>query len=75
MAVATWRRFPTSICCFLRKAGCPTTPKEIGLDAAQFLHGIRTAQLIRNRYTVLYLLYEMGLLEAAITAKLGAMTA
>ena len=59
----------------LAAAGCPTTPKEIGLDAAQFLHGIRTAQLIRNRYTVLDLLYEMGLLEAAITAKLGAMTA
>ena len=59
----------------LAAAGCPTTPKEIGLDTAQFLHGVRTAQLIRNRYTVLDLLYEMGLLEAAMTAKLGTMTA
>ena len=50
----------------LRSAHCPATPGEIGLTAEQFLHGIRTAQLIRIRYTVLDLLYELGLLEDAM---------
>lgn len=50
----------------LLAANCPVTPAEIGLDAEQFLHGIRTAQLIRIRYTVLDLLYETGLLEQAL---------
>ena len=50
----------------LKKANCPVTPAEIGLSCEQFLHGIRTAQLIRNRYTILDLLYEAGLLEEAM---------
>ena len=50
----------------LRNAGCPTTPEEIGLDKAQFIHGIFAAQLIRKRYTVLDLLYDAGLLKAAV---------
>ena len=50
----------------LKDANCPTCPAEIGLDEAQFLHGIHTAQLIRNRYTILDLLYEMGLMEDAL---------
>lgn len=50
----------------LSKAGCPVTPAEIGLSREQYLHGIRTAQLIRNRYTILDLLYELGVLEAAM---------
>ena len=51
----------------LLEAGCPVTPAQIGLSREQFLHGIRTAQLIRNRYTVLDFLYEAGLLEDAMT--------
>ena len=50
----------------LRSAGCPTAPEEIGLDKAQFIHGIFAAQLIRKRYTVLDLLYDAGLLNAAV---------
>ncbi|MBE6366790.1 MAG: sn-glycerol-1-phosphate dehydrogenase [Lentisphaerae bacterium] len=50
----------------LQKAAAPTLFEEIGLDAAQYIHGIKTAQLIRNRYTVLDMLYETGLLDAAI---------
>lgn len=46
----------------LRKAGCPASPAEIGLDRAQFLHAVPMAQTIRVRYTVLDLLYECGLL-------------
>ena len=47
----------------LTAAGCPVRPADIQLGREQFLHGIRTAQLIRKRYTVLDLVYELGLLE------------
>ena len=50
----------------LKDANCPVTPQEIGLTREQFLHGIKTAQLIRNRYTILDLLYEAGLLDEAM---------
>jgi len=50
----------------LREAGAPTRYAEIGLPREQFLHAIRAAQLIRKRYTVLDMLYEAGLLDAAI---------
>ena len=50
----------------LKDAGCPATPAEIGLSKEQFLRGIKTAQLIRHRYTVLDLLYELGLLDDAM---------
>lgn len=47
----------------LRNAGCPTTPAEIGLAPGQFIHGVRTAQLIRKRYTLLDALEECGIME------------
>ena len=50
----------------LKEANCPVTPAEIGLSREQFLHGIKTAQLIRKRYTSLDMLYEAGLLDAAL---------
>ena len=50
----------------LKDAGCPVTPAEIGLGKEQFLHGVKAAQLIRHRYTVLDLLYELGLLDRAM---------
>ena len=50
----------------LTRAGCPVHPQEIGLTREQLNHGVRTAQLIRNRYTVADLLYEAGLLELAM---------
>ena len=46
--------------------GCPTKPAEIGLDEAELRRGIFVAAMIRNRYTILDLLFELGLLEAAI---------
>ena len=49
----------------LKKAHCPVTPEEIGLSREQYLHAVRTAQLIRVRYTILDLLYECGLLGDA----------
>ena len=50
----------------LKAANCPLTPAEIGLSREQFLHGIKTAQLIRNRYTIIDMLYETGLLDDAL---------
>ena len=50
----------------LKKAHAPIHFEEIGLTAEQYYHGIKTAQLIRNRYTVLDMLYEVGLLDEAI---------
>ena len=50
----------------LRQAGAPTHYTEIGLPLEQFLHAPRAAQLIRKRYTCLDMLYEAGLLDAAI---------
>ena len=50
----------------LRQAKSPVHYRDIGLSEAQFLHGIRTAQLIRKRYTVLDYLYDAGLLECAL---------
>ena len=50
----------------LKAAGAPVTPEEIGLSRQQFIHGIKTAQLIRKRYTILDLLYEAGVLDEAV---------
>ena len=43
------------------KAGVPTRPAEIGLDETMFYHGIHGAQLMRIRYTILDIFYELGL--------------
>ena len=50
----------------LKNAQAPTHFAEIGLSEEQFFHGIKTAQLIRKRYTSLDMLYEAGLLDAAL---------
>ncbi|MBP5639071.1 MAG: sn-glycerol-1-phosphate dehydrogenase [Victivallales bacterium] len=50
----------------LLKVNCPVKASDIGLDREQFLHAIRAAQLIRKRYTVIDVLYEIGLLEDAM---------
>ncbi|MFQ3620356.1 MAG: iron-containing alcohol dehydrogenase, partial [Spirochaetales bacterium] len=50
----------------LYTAGCPTAPKDLGFDAEEVRKGIVVAQLIRNRYTVLDLLAETGLLKSVM---------
>jgi glycerol-1-phosphate dehydrogenase [NAD(P)+] len=50
----------------LQNAGAPIHYKNIGLTEEQFFHGVKTAQLIRKRYTSLDMLYEAGLLDAAL---------
>ena len=47
----------------LTAAHCPVLPAQINVGREQFLHGVRTAQLIRKRFTVLDLVYELGLME------------
>lgn len=47
----------------LAAARCPVLPAQISVGREQFLHGVRTAQLIRKRFTVLDLIYELGLME------------
>lgn len=50
----------------LKGANCPVNIAQIGLTREQLFHGIRTAQLLRIRYTVIDYLYELGLLEDAL---------
>jgi glycerol-1-phosphate dehydrogenase [NAD(P)+] len=55
----------------LKKANSPALYPEIGLSKEQYIHGIRTAQLIRKRYTILDYLYTLGLLDEAIDYIIG----
>ena len=48
----------------LAEAGCPVEPREIGLDRARVRETFSSAQMIRRRYTVLDLAFELGLLES-----------
>ena len=47
--------------------GCPVQPADIGLDEALLRRGIMVGGMIRNRYTFLDLLYEIGQLEEQIS--------
>jgi glycerol-1-phosphate dehydrogenase [NAD(P)+] len=50
----------------LRAAGCPTEPAEIGVSVAQLRESYTLARTIRSRYTVLDLVYEVGILDACV---------
>lgn len=52
----------------MAEVGCPLTYTDINTTKENFLHAIRAAQMIRNRYTLLDLLYEAGFLEEALKA-------
>ncbi len=54
-----------------RIAGCPCEPVDIGLTRAMFIDGMRKAQMIRERYTVLDFAYELGLLDTMIDVVAG----
>ena len=47
----------------LREIGCPCTPEEIGLDAAVLRDTFLYAKDTRARYTLLQLVYDLGLAE------------
>ncbi len=50
----------------LAAAACPVTPQQIHLSRERFRETFRLAQMIRNRYTILDLAYETGLLEECV---------
>jgi glycerol-1-phosphate dehydrogenase [NAD(P)+] len=47
----------------LLQAGCPVDPEEIGLTRERAVRTILLSQMMRDRYTILDLGYELGLLE------------
>ena len=55
----------------LEAAGCPTTPSAIGVGDDAFRRAIRLARFIRNRYTVLDLAADVGLLDRLADRALG----
>lgn len=52
----------------LRAGGCPTEPMEIGLSREACVKSLKIASLIRNRYTILDLVSELGILDEAAEA-------
>jgi glycerol-1-phosphate dehydrogenase [NAD(P)+] len=46
----------------LKKAGCPTSPEDLGLGRQDLREAVIKAQLIRRRYLSLDAIYEAGLL-------------
>lgn len=50
----------------LAEAGAPTRPEDIGITTARVVETARAARFIRSRYTVLDLLDETRLLDAAL---------
>lgn len=48
---------------YLSEVGCPIRPAEIGLDRQTVIDGILYAKEVRDRYTILQLLWDLGLLE------------
>jgi glycerol-1-phosphate dehydrogenase [NAD(P)+] len=57
------RRDPASLREALRRAGAPTTPADLGLPVEAVERAFLAARDIRNRYTVLDLAAEVGLLS------------
>jgi len=54
-----------------REAGCPVAPEEIGLTRDRLGRTFRLAEKIRNRYTILDLAAELGVLDACVERILG----
>lgn len=54
----------------LGEAGAPTSAEAIGVSAERLRRSVRAARFIRSRYTVLDLVEECGLLDAALDATL-----
>jgi glycerol-1-phosphate dehydrogenase [NAD(P)+] len=44
----------------LQRAGCPTTPEQIGISPAFYATAVRNARFLRNRYTFLDLADDSG---------------
>lgn len=55
----------------LQAVGAPTIARDIGSDLAGLQRALRGAQMIRNRYTVLDLYWELGLFDRALSVLEG----
>ena len=53
------------------EAGCPVCSSDISLEQSKLLDTYRTAGMLRNRYTVLDLAWECGMLERVTQALTG----
>jgi glycerol-1-phosphate dehydrogenase [NAD(P)+] len=51
----------------LAKAGCPLVPETIGLSRTEVIATARRAQMIRNKYCVLDLAWDMGVYETVLS--------
>jgi glycerol-1-phosphate dehydrogenase [NAD(P)+] len=51
----------------MARGGCPLKPEDIGLDRAGTIATARRAQMIRNRYTVLDLAWDLGIFEETLS--------
>ena len=47
----------------LRTLGGPVSPEEIGVEPSLVKEAVLLAKELRNRYTILQLLWDLGLLE------------
>ncbi len=63
---------PSEMAAMLAAAGAPATAEEIGVSRDAMRRTVRHARFLRRRYTVLDLLDEAGMLDAAIDAALPA---
>ncbi|MBI9102076.1 MAG: sn-glycerol-1-phosphate dehydrogenase [Spirochaetales bacterium] len=63
-----WKKLPhySEMKSMLELAGCPVSPGDINLDRATALSTYRKAQCMRNRYTILDLAYELGILDRCV---------
>lgn len=53
----------SSIESLMKKAGAPIRPQEVGIDASIVHNSVLTAHEVRERYTILNMLSDLGLLE------------
>jgi glycerol-1-phosphate dehydrogenase [NAD(P)+] len=51
----------------MARAGCPLVPETIGLGRNKVIADTRRAQMIRNRYTILDLIWGMGAMDTVLS--------
>ena len=51
----------------LKQAGCPLVPEAIGLERSDIIVTARKAQMMRNKYCVLDLVWDMGCFEKVLS--------
>lgn len=57
---------PTALSGMLKAAGAPESPGDLGIEEGMLRDGLGNCMYIRSRYTVLRLLDDLGVLDAAV---------